>query len=342
MEQGPRELAARASRRWDEMLDEFRALGGVADNICLKEGRFGRGLFPSDPSKPIKVHVPESLLIDIKHHKLDSGSIRIAPTVEIGPREKTFLENYQRDFSWSVSGRHTEELLQMVHDAPIEVRELLMAPFTAGLWLADPTPKSIAERYLATRVIRYKGGHVVMPIVELANHGHAIRYDSGEGVGLSGQFAGEILVRYGLYDPLELFINWGFASDSEDFALSLFMGLAEVKFSTRREDVKLEEGRKPFFPNVSIENGQIVLSHLLLGHKKFPRLARGIFYRIMRDAGRSDAEETFELIQHINRTQYHKLIAVSEGAAPPLGRLLRDVARFQLEAMSSNIGTREV
>ena len=52
---------------WDDMLDEFRALGGTADNICLKEGPFGRGLFPRDPSKPIRIHIPENLLVDLKH-----------------------------------------------------------------------------------------------------------------------------------------------------------------------------------------------------------------------------------------------------------------------------------
>jgi len=45
-------------KRWNEMLEEFRALGGVAENICLKEGQYGRGLFPREPSKPIQVQIP--------------------------------------------------------------------------------------------------------------------------------------------------------------------------------------------------------------------------------------------------------------------------------------------
>ena len=42
---------------WNEMLDEFRALGGVAENIRLGHGVFGRGLFPIDPAKPIRIVV---------------------------------------------------------------------------------------------------------------------------------------------------------------------------------------------------------------------------------------------------------------------------------------------
>ena len=80
-------------------------------------------------------------------------------------------------------------------------------------------------------------------------------------------------------------------------------------------------GRPPFFPNVSHAAGRVVFSHLLLGHKKYPRLARGIFYRIMRDAGRQNVEEAFDMIQHVNRTQFYKLEAASEDAPPALGRL---------------------
>src|SRR5206468_4400620 len=100
--------------------------------------------------------------------------------------------------------------------------------------------------------------------------------------------------------------------------------------------------QSPFIPVVSVEGDKIRLSNLLLGHKNFPRLARGIFYKIMRQAGLPNPEETFDFILHINRTQFYNLMALSEQAAPPLGRLLRTVARYQLECMSYSFGTREV
>jgi hypothetical protein len=332
----------RTSRLWDEMLDEFRALGGTADNVCLKDGPFGRGLFPCEPSKPVKVLIPDSLLVDVKHVEFQNNEFRIGSGAKIGVREKRFLENYQRDFSWGLCRLDIEQLLQMMRDAPADLREILETPFHAVRWLAAPTASSIQERFLDSRIIHYKGSGVIMPIVELANHGHAMRYEVESGVGLSGQFPGEVLVRYQLCDPLQIFGKWGFASDGEFFALSLHMGLEKSGIVIGRNDVKLEPGRKLFFPDVSIEGGEIKLSYLMLGHKNYPRLARGNFYRIMRDAGRSDAEETFDMILHINRMQFYKLAAASEGAAPPLGSLLRNMARFQLEAMSHSFGTREV
>ena len=334
----------RTSRLWDEMLDEFRALGGTADNVRLGEGAFGRGLFAHDPSRPVKVHIPDSLLVDIGHVVFENNEFRIAPGAPLGAREKTFLENYQRDFSWGVGRRETEDLLQMMHEAPADLRELLRSPFNAGRWLSEPTPQTVQERYLDSRVIHYKAADVVMPIVELANHGHASRYEVGDGVGFGGMFPGEVLVQYQLCDALQIFGKWGFASGSEPFALSINLVLEGNLGSLRiaRGDVNAEAGRRPFFPDVTVEGNQVSLSYLMLGHRNYPRLARGNFYRIMRDAGRSDAEERFDRIQHANRMQFYKLDAASERAAPPLGRLLRSVARSQLEAMSNNVGTREV
>jgi hypothetical protein len=332
------------SQHWDEMLDEFRALGGTADNVRLGEGRFGRGLFPCDPSKPVKVHIPDSLLVEVGYIRFDNDTFRLRPDTPVGARERVFLENYQRDFSWGVARQYTHDLLQMMHEAPTELRELLSTPFGAVFWLVDPTPTSIQERYFSARYIKYKGKGVLMPIVELANHGKATQYSRDDGVGISGQFDGEILARYSSSDTLEIFKQWGFASGEPNFALSLGMEIDSKSGPIRigRSDVNDDTARKPFFPDVSVEDGRITLSYLMLGHKQYPRLAKGIFYRIMRDAGRADAEETFDNIHHINRMQFYKLLAASEHAAPRLGHLLRDVARIQLDAMSCSVGTREV
>ena len=260
-----------------------------------------------------------------------------------GARAKAFLESYEREFSWGPGREHTESILKMFQGAPASLREILEAsPFDAGWWLAGPNPKSVAERYFGSRAIHYQERQVIMPIVELANHGDATQYETVNGIGLSGLFDDEILVRYDLAcDSFNIFNSWGFASP-EDAAFSLPLRLETSKIAVRRETVKPVPGRPPFFPNVSHAAGRVVFSHLLLGHKKYPRLARGIFYRIMRDAGRQNVEEAFDMIQHVNRTQFYKLEAASEDAPPALGRLLREVARHQLEAMSNNIGTREI
>jgi hypothetical protein len=282
--------------------------------------------------------------VDVRHAQFDGNVFRVAAGANIGAREKAFLENYEREFSWGVARQETADLLQMIHDAPVELRELLGKPLNADGWLIEPTAKNIQERYLGSRVISCKPDvRVIMPIVELANHGHDTKYKLRDnGVGLAGQFAGEILVEYQLTDPLGIFIGWGFPSDSENFALSLYLGLEKARLVVKRDRVTANAAPVPFYPEVSVQDGRITLSFMMLGHKKFPRLARGIFYKILRDAGRENPEEAFDFIQHTNRMKWCTILAASELAAAPLARLLRNVARQQLEAMSHNFGVRQI
>jgi hypothetical protein len=330
---------------WDDMLDEFRALGGIAENVSLGEGRYGRGLFPIDPAKPVKLHIPESLLLEDKYITFDTGTFRVSPEALMGPREKQFLEAYERDFSWGVGRTHIEELLQMMNEAPAELQLLLRQNFECYRWLAEPTPEIVQDRYFTSRTITYKGTSVVMPIVELANHGHETQYVRSEGVGLSGQFSGEILVRYQLADPLNIFNKWGFVSDSESFALSLGLRQEAASGTIVIGTELLSLGaRKPFFPEAVVEGKNIRIPFVLLGHKSQQRLPRGIFSRVLRNAGRmrAEADETFDVVQHLNRSGWYRLTALCEDAAPPLARLLRSVARAQLELMSFYGGTCEV
>jgi len=255
-------VSQRESLLWEEMLEEFRALGGTADNVCLGQGRLGRGLFPRDPAKPVRVRISDNLLVDWKHVEFENDVFRISAAAQISAREKAFLENYYRDFSWGAGRQELTGLLQMMHDAPAELREVLR-PFYAFRWLEHPTPKTVQARFLDSRVIGYKGGDVIMPIVELANHGHATQYQTADGVGLSGTFSGEILVQYQLCDPLQIFGKWGFASDSESFALSLPLKPGSLGIAIRRADVKLKSGTTPFLPKVTIAGVQMTLSYLM-------------------------------------------------------------------------------
>jgi hypothetical protein len=174
-----------------------------------------------------------------------------------------------------------------------------------------------------------------MPIVELANHGHACQYEREDGVGLSGRFNGEILARYGFTDALDIFNNWGFASEDQPFALSLRMDVPGRSGLLRigRGDVSTDAGREPFLPDVAIEDGRMNLSYLLLGYRHQPALARDIFRRILGKAGWNDVDATFDRILDFNRTQFERLAAAATDAPPALAEMLRSVANSHLDAI---------
>ncbi|HEY8696323.1 MAG TPA: hypothetical protein VIM02_01805 [Rhizomicrobium sp.] len=336
------------SDAWNEMLDEFRALGGTADNICLKQGPLGRGLFPVDQTKPVHIHIPENLLIDSADVFVEDGRFRVSPNSPAGARERAFLENYENAFSWG-SGGHAdvERFLESMQALPETLRGLLADKFGLGVQFEDATPAFVLSRFLAARIFGYHGRSVVMPIIELANHGDGSSYGDAGGISLSGQFPGEVLVRYSSSDPLQIFMTWGFATDSP-LALSIGGSLntkagkvvvIERKFEGQ---VRVTKGQPLWIPEVAIDGDQATLQYLMIGNRQFPRLSKGIFYRLMRDAGFVNVEETFDVIQHMNRMHFLELIGALEGHEGPMIRTLRDMARFQLQAMSHCYGVREV
>ena len=71
---------------WNELLEEFRALGGTAENIRLGRGEFGRGLFPIEPGKPVAIHIPNNLLVPVGDWVFEGGAPRVGPNAKTGER----------------------------------------------------------------------------------------------------------------------------------------------------------------------------------------------------------------------------------------------------------------
>ena len=46
---------------WEFLLSEFRRLGGIAENVCQKEGDYGRGIFPVNPNLKARIFIPSKL-----------------------------------------------------------------------------------------------------------------------------------------------------------------------------------------------------------------------------------------------------------------------------------------
>ena len=183
---------------WEQMLDEFRALGGVADNVCRRRGRKGWGLYPIDPQLPVRIYAPDNLLVANDLVISDGDTLRIKRGAAIGEREAAFVERYQAEFSWGAGGRAECAAFFAGMDAfPGPLRRVLTAEFGFGKLFSQNTPECILKRFLQTRRINYHGEQTMMPLVELINHGFAgALYERYNGVAVSGRFADEILAQY--------------------------------------------------------------------------------------------------------------------------------------------------
>lgn len=331
---------------WDEMLRAFRALGGTADNIRLGHGPHGRGLFPIDPGRPIRLSLPENLLFPIDEIELVDERIRMKDTARIKGPEREFFELYEGAFSWGGGGRsESANFIAAIDALPHEVRALLITEFAMGeLFEGDPVERGL-KKFLRSRLIEWKGRDVAMPLIELANHHAAgLPYEQTDAyLQIRGTAPDEILACYGGQDSLGIFMGFGFAYPQPGaFSLPMNMTIGARELRIERDASRRVRRGQAWTPQTHSKGKKLELSFLMIGNPTFPRLSRGTFCALMRQAGVEPADEAFDLILHVNARKYLQLLEVLERHHGDMICALRKMARYQLEAMAHCIGTREL
>jgi hypothetical protein len=327
---------------WNDMLDEFRTLGGTADNIRLADGPFGRGLFPIHPAKPVAIQIPANLLVSLDDVVIDNGAFRVAQSSPVTGRVRAFLEQYEREFSWGPGQYDTERFLQGMADLPGSVKEFLVKKFGFARFFNAITPDALKKWFFGTRVINRGEQQVIMPIIEMANHGGTTTYEKDTGVALNGTFPGEVLVQYAqTTDPLDMFLNWTFAPREETaFSIEMVAAGGRKEFEIRRNfhgDIK-----KSVVQTVAVQGDRYILEHLILGHQRFPRVPKGAFRRAIQGLSPEETDEAYDYIQFANRQAFLDLLDAIEGLNLAIVPPLRALAVNQLRALSHHFLVRQV
>jgi len=326
---------------WMEMVGEFRSLGGRADNLFPRNGSRGRGIFALDKAKPVRLRVPENLLVPVEDVEFVDDRLKVTESSKIGVRERDFFERYQNSFSWGGGGRadcasFVEGMKSLGLDAGAAFNALQGEPPTRERELVE-------QRFLDSRCIAWKGQYVIAPLLDLVNHEQsAAGYKITDGIAVGGIFADEVLVHYDAQDPFGMFMCYGFASP-ERLAFSLPLKSEgsrqlvigrDINFGAKRGEIAV--------PEFTIEHDRVVLSCLLLGYIKYPRIPKSTFLSIMREAKWDNPEEEFERIMHQNRMKFFRLLEVLETEQGYFAATAKKAIRYQLQAMSHCYGTREL
>jgi hypothetical protein len=334
---------------WETLLAEFLALGGIAENITLRQGPLGRGVFPVDPVKPVLLRVPPNLLVPTTDVELRDGNLVTKASSTLGERERAFFDRYQREMSWGAGlslqlWQAQREWNQLPQAVQTTLREI---GWIVGLdsRFSEPSEDLCFERYMLTRQIQHGDGSFLMPMLELVNHNDRAEGFShgdriGNGLAVSGVFEGEVLVKYNVFDCWGMALFHGFCH-ATDYALSLAFS---CQSDNSRVEIHYDCNRYERYKTVALpvvrveEDGTVDFSFLMLGHVRYPRLPRAIFHHVTKDTPIKRPDELFDLIQHYNRMQLLKFLRVSEGAATPLVDMLRGAAYHQLAGLSNHWG----
>ena len=157
---------------FQNLLELFVELGGIAENICIKEGELGRGIFPIDSFRTAKIMTPKNLLVDREDVCISRDEIYINDSSGLSPKEKNFIE-HTYNYSWSGGGnRCSTEFLKYVLGIPEPVQnQLLGCGFIDSHLLNNCLDENVClQRFIDERVVGFQGNDVLAPIWDFVNH----------------------------------------------------------------------------------------------------------------------------------------------------------------------------
>jgi len=327
---------------FSEILRKFEDLGGIANNIELREGEFGRGLFSKNPTLPVKISVPTHLLVSPGSVNLnDKNQIQIKQKSALDPVFIDFYESYHNFFGWSNFGyREINEFHNELMALPKNLKQYLLL---FGWKITDFDQKSNKELlndYFISRQIRIKNESRLMPILELINHSNSGKeYIADEGVTVEGIFKDEVLTCYhGNFDAFHFFKNYHFTSNSS-VVLSCDVKIDVPKIgiiNISRFDSEIEVKDEIVIPKITKKNSEIQISFLDLSNGKTGSNPREIFITRMAEfnINKTTSNTIFDgLIDH-NRKALSSLINECNLIKSSIAKQIQLIAANQLKALN--------
>jgi len=327
---------------FSEILEEFRILGGVADNIALRKGIYGNGIYPQNTKKAIQIVTPSHLLISANLLYLDrNNQIKVKEKTSIAPKIIDFFEKYQRFFGWG-NGAETE--FDLYHKElrllPKKIRQYLILLGWSDADFDKKKPKDYLNQYFISRQIRVGNESKIMPILDLINHSPTgIVYTADNGVSVQGRFDAEVLTCYhGSFDAFHFYKNYRIAAPSSvvlscDVKVKVpNIGLINIS----RFDSILEKISDVIIPKILKKDTEIRISFLRLTDKTTNATAKQVFAEQMQkfNIPLTIADQIFDgLIEH-NRQTLTELLNECKTCNSKIARELEVIALNQLTLLS--------
>ena len=323
-----------------EILVEFRALGGIANNIDCRQAKNGRGLFTLNPDLPIQLHCPPNLLLERQFIELDNKKqIQVSKKANINSGFKSFFEKFHQYFGWGAGGLH--EKRDFYNDLvllPKEIKEFLAILGWAEYSFNEFSENDLLDHYLVSRQIGINTKHIMMPIIDMINHspqGNNFIVDNG--IKFEGNFKDEIFANYNCnIDMFHFYRNYHFVSPT-NYLLSCdvsfdFPSIGRVFIS--RFDNILNQKDSLKTPQFKKSNNQLSISFVELSNKQGN--ARPIFVKLMQSNNISStkANEIFDgLIEH-NKQVLDAFLAECNKSDGRIIEDLKTIAKIHLQILN--------
>ena len=326
------------------IIERFKECGGIAENICLKKGALGRGIFPLDSRRMSKIVTPASLLINCSDVRISRNEIYVEGSSQSSSKNKNFIElNY--NYAWNGGGNSSSlEFLKYVSSLPESVKKQLLAcGFIDRASLNSSVNEGeVLKRFINERVVSFEGNKVLACVWDFVNHSSfapAIRITPyGVKTPPIELGLGEILHKYsGKNSPMGMWRKYGFACDCV-FAYS-------IPFNIDIGDQALAircAGQLGLGPNdktcLSIEGGILSVKSLPVGCLSIS-LPRENFKSILSSVGLSVdvAYRLFSKILEVNINARRNLMDCLQGSGTGAQAQLYKALAYEIELIENSL-----
>ena len=326
---------------WDFLLSEFRNIGGIANNVCQKEGEYGRGIFPVNPSLRARIFTPSKLLVKKDDIFLEDNKLRIKKNKAYDQEIRNFFNFYQDNFSWGSGGKETTELFEKgLGLFNSNLKELIkkyalvdLEERHKGTW-----DNVIKNQFLNARGIEVGNSSVIAPVWELVNHKVRsfpfIRNKEGLSTPNYPASNGEMRFSYSNISPSKRFFSYGFFSE-ENMVFS-------IPFSISIEDLGIQiycKGKDLINDSINIERSanKIILEGLPIADVNHPRLPYDYFDEIIKRIGDINlSKDLLSKIFQFNISMRKKIIDESHLIENEVSNILTKLMHYEINLISSH------
>ena len=328
---------------FSEILEEFRSLGGIANNIVLHRGIYGGGIYPLDLNKAIKIVTPPDLLISPNLLYLDRGNqLKVKTKTGLNPKVIDFFEKYQHFFGW---GNAAVTELDDYHTELCRLPKIMQQYLVLFGWdysdFGKKKPKDYLNEYFISRQIRIGNESKIMPIIDLINHSSTgVAYTVDNGVSVEGIFKSEVLTCYhGSSDAFHFYKNYRIAAPSNivlscDVKINVpNIGLINIT----RFDSIVEKVSNVIIPHIFKKDAEIRMSFVQLSDNNKNGSSKQVFVEQIQkfNIDQSTAHQIFDgLIEH-NKQALTKLLDECRNCDNKIARELEIIALNQLTLISA-------
>ena len=324
---------------WDYLLSEFRRLGGVAENICQKEGEFGRGIFSHNPNARSSIYTPAKLMIKQEDIYLESNKLRIKKDKEYCQETRDFFNFYQDNFSWGRGGKEKTESFEQELNLFSSYLKKLIKKYT----LVDLKKRHegnwndvIKNQFLNARVCKFSKDPVIVPVWDLVNHEvnafPFVKKVNGLSTPSYAPRETELTQSYGHIGTVKRCLNYGFfCKESVCFSLPFNIKLGNSKINLICKGLDLMNDKIKY----KSTNSQIIIDGLPIASVKKPSFIKNYFSYILELNNLNNAyQDLLPKIIHFNCLQRKEILAELSLIDNSSSRILSRAINYELHLLS--------